>query len=62
MAHFYEICHENCALNYVGGVLELRKFYYKGLEGQFDVEKANFRGLITKFGHYRVTLATRIQL
>ena len=33
-----------------------------GLKGQFDVKKANFRGLIAKIGHYRPILAIRPHL
>ena len=47
------------ALRYVGGVLELRKLDFRGLKGQFDVKKANFRGLIAKIGHYRPILASK---
>ena len=62
MAHFHGIGHGNCALSYVEGVLELRKLDFRGLKGQFDVKKANFRGLIAKIGHYRPILATRTHL
>ena len=58
MVHFHRMCHDNCALKYVQGILELRKVYFKGLKGQFDVKKANFGGLIAKFGHYRPILTT----
>ena len=40
----------------------LRKLNFGGLKGQFDVKKANFRGLIAKTGHYRPILTTRTQL
>ena len=53
MTHLYEVCHGNCALRYVGGVLEFRKLYFRGLEGHFDVKKTNFRGLIAKIGYLR---------
>ena len=59
MAHFEEVCHRNCALMYVGGVLELIKIYFRGLKGQFVVKKANFRALIAKIGCYRPILASR---
>ena len=59
MAHFHGICHGNCALKYIGGILELRKIGFGGLKGQFNVKKANFRGLIAKIGHYRPIWATR---
>ena len=29
---FHELCHESCALRYVGGVLELRKLDFRGLK------------------------------
>ena len=29
----------------------LRKINFRGLKGQFDVKKANFRGLISKIGY-----------
>ena len=40
----------------------LRKLDFRGFKGQFDVKKANFRGLIAKIGHYRPILTTRTQL
>merc|ERR1712002_1087988 len=45
---FYGICHRNCALKYIGGILELRKVSFRGLKGPFDVKKANFRELLAK--------------
>ena len=62
MAHFHGLCHRNCAQRYVGGILELRKLDFRGLKGQFDVKKANFRGLIAKIGHLRPILASRTYL
>ena len=62
MTHIHGLCHGNCALRYVGGILELRKLDFRGLKGQFDVKKANFRGLIAKIGHYMPILATRTHL
>ena len=62
MVHFHRICHDNCALNYVQGILELIKVYFKGLKDQFDVKKANFRGLIAKIGSCRPILTTRTHL
>ena len=53
MTKFHELCRGNCALRRVGGVLELIKLDFRGLKGQFDVKKANFRGLIAKIGRYR---------
>ena len=47
---------------YVGGVLEFKKLGLRGLKGQFDVKKANFRGLIAKIGHYMANLASRTHL
>ena len=61
MAHFDETCHRNCALKYVGGILELRKSHFRGLKGHFDVKKANFMRLIAKIGHYWPILATITQ-
>ena len=44
MTHFHDLSHGNCALKYIGGIFELRKLYFGGLQGIFDVKKANFRG------------------
>ena len=62
MDHFHGICHGNCDLRYVGGVLELIKLDFRGLIGQFDVKKANFRGLIAQIDHCRPILASRTHL
>ena len=62
MAHFHGIYHGNCTLKYVGGVLELIKLDFRDLKGQFDVKKANFRGLIVKIGHYWPIWATRTHI
>ena len=62
MAHFYRICHKNCALKYVGCILEPRKLDFRGLKGQFNVKNANFRGLIAKIDHLRPILASRTKL
>ena len=62
MAHFHGLCHRNCTQRYVGGILELRKLDFRGLKGQFDVKKANFRGLIAKIGHLRPILVSRTHL
>ena len=62
MAHFYQICHKNCALKYVGCILEPRKLHFRGLKGQFNVKNAIFRGLIAKIDHYRRILASRTPL
>ena len=61
MAYFLGIFHGNCDLRNVGGVLEFRKLDFWGLKGQFDVKKANFRGLIAKISHYRPILASKTQ-
>ena len=62
MTHFHGIFHGNCALKYVGGILELRKLDFRGLKSQFNVKNANFRGLIAKIGHLRPILASRTHL
>ena len=62
MVHFHVIYHGNYALKYVGGVLEVRKLDFRDFKGQFDVKKANFRGLIVKIGYYRPILARRTNL
>ena len=48
MAHFHDLWHINCALKFIEGIFELRKVDFGGLNGQFDVKKANFRGLLAK--------------
>ena len=62
MTNFHEVCHGNCALRYVGGVLDLRKLGFSGLKVQFDVKKTNVRGLMAKISHYWPILATRTHL
>ena len=62
MAHFHGIYHGNYALRYIGRILDLRKLDFRGLKGQIDVKKSNFRGLIVKIGHYWPILATRTHL
>ena len=62
MTNFHELCNGNFALNYVGWVLELKKLDFRDLKGQFNVKKANFRGLIAKTGHYWAILASRTHL
>ena len=59
MAHFHEVCHENCVLRYFARILLLRNLEFRGLEGQFDVKKANFRGLIPKISYLRPILTSR---
>ena len=62
MAHFNGLCHGNCALRHVGESLEIRKLDFRGLKGQFDVKKVNFKGLIAKIGYYRPILAATTHL
>ena len=62
MDHFYGICHKNCDLRYVRGILEFRKSDFRGLKSQFDVKKTNFRRIIAKIGHLRSILASRTHL
>ena len=62
MIHFHGICHGEFDPRYVGGFLEFRKLDFRGLKGQFDVKKANFRGLIAKIGNYRPNLASRTHI
>ena len=62
MTHFHGICHRNCDLRYVGGVLEFKKLDFMGLKCQLDVKNANFRGLIAKISHFRPILASRTHL
>ena len=62
MAYFHRIRHMKCDLKYVGEDLELRKLGFRGLQGQFGVKKANFRGLIAKIGHLKPILASGTHL
>ena len=62
MAHFHDLCHGNCTLKYIKGILELRKLDFGSLEGQFDVRKADLRGLIPKIGYLKPILTSRTQL
>ena len=57
MAHFHGIRHGNCVLRYNGGILELRKLDFSVLNCQFDVKKANFRGLIPKIDDFMGVIA-----
>ena len=57
MAHFLGLYHGNCSLRYVRGILQSRMFGFRGLKGQFDVEKANFRELTAKIGYLTLPLA-----
>ena len=49
-------------LRYFRGFLESRKLDFRGLNGQFDVKKTNFGGLITKIGHLKPMLASTTHL
>ena len=62
MTHFHGLCHWKCALRYVAGIIEHRKLDFMGLKRQFDVKKANFRGLIAKIAHLRPILTSRTYL
>ena len=62
MAHFYRLYHGNCALRFGGGIPELKKLDFRGLEGQFDAKKDNFRGQIAKNQQLRPILASRTHL
>ena len=62
MPYFHEVCHGSCALRYIKGILVLRKLGFRGFKDQFDVKKANFRGLIAKICHYWAILASRTHL
>ena len=55
---FMLLCHGNYALRYVGVVLELRKFDFRGFKGQINVKKADFRVLIAKIRYLRPILAS----
>ena len=59
MTNFHGIFHGNCAIRYVGEVLKVKKLEFRGLKGQFDVKKIDFRGIIVKIGHCRPILASR---
>ena len=59
---FHELCHGNCVLRYIGGVLELKNLDFRGLKDHLDVKKVNFRGLIAKIGHYWAILVSRTHL
>ena len=62
MTHFHELCHGNCVLRYVGGILVVIKLDFRGLKGQFDVKYSNFWGLVAKIGYLRPTLTFRTHL
>ena len=56
------LCHGNCRLCYIEEFLELRKFIFRRLKWQFDVKKANFRGLTTKIDCLRLILTSKTHL
>ena len=58
MAHFHVLCHGNCSLRYVGGVLELSKLDFRGVKFQINVKKDDFRGLIAKIRYLRSILTS----
>ena len=39
VAHFHGLCHRNCTVRYIGGILVLRKLDFRGFKGQRDVKK-----------------------
>ena len=49
----------NCASKHIREILKLRKLNFRGLNGQFDVKKDTFRGLIAKIDYLRPILASR---
>ena len=59
MVDFHDLCLRNCAIRYVGGVLELRKLNFRGSNANLMSKKLNFRRLIAKIGHYRLILASK---
>ena len=59
MAHFHGLCHGNCNLMHIRGILELIKIDFRGHKGQFDVKNANFMGQIAKNGYLWTNLAHR---
>ena len=54
--------HGNCGLRYIGGIFQPIKLGFRGAKGQFDVKKANFRGLTAKIGYLRPILTSRDHL
>ena len=56
--HFLEGCHGDCALNFTGVILDLKKLDSSGLKDQFFVKKANFRGPIATIGYLMHILAS----
>ena len=59
MTYFHELCHGNCALRYVGGILRVKKLDFRGLKCQFEVKRASFKGLIARIDYLSAILATR---
>ena len=62
MANFLELCYGNCGLMDYRGILQPRKLDFRGVKGQFDVKKANFRGLTAKIGYLRLIFTSRDRL
>ena len=58
LGSFFGLCRRNCGLKHIGGILELRKIDFRCLKVQFDVKKANFRGLTAKIGYLRPILTS----
>ena len=58
MTDFLGLCHGNCGLRHVRWILQARKLGFRGLKGQFDVKKANFRELTAKIGYLRPILTS----
>ena len=48
MNHFNELCHRNCDIRYIRGILEIIKLDFRGIKEQLDAKNVNFRGLIAK--------------
>ena len=47
---------------YEKGFLEFRNLDFMDLKGQYDLKKANFRGLIAKIGYLSPILGSRTHL
>ena len=60
MAHFHELCHGNCCLWYIEGIVELRKLDFRSLNDQFGVKMASFTGLLSEIDYLGTTLPFRI--
>ena len=61
LTYFHDLCYWNGTVRYVLGVLDLTKLDFGGLNSQFDVKKANFRGLIAKICYWRPNLVSNSQ-